>query len=145
LPSTWGINVTERRDLMVATKSELCCTGASETGCVCTGNPCIAGAFAAASGCLQPENEIEAVASNVLTNTRRFNDQTSLLLLNGDSSPAASLGKHRKGPPQTGANPEPTCNSAKKKSSKPQCLGMDEAGHPVGAINLGHQTLTIKP
>jgi hypothetical protein len=47
------MTVTERRDLIVATYSEVWATGARVTATVCTGIACIAGACAAWGG-LQP-------------------------------------------------------------------------------------------
>ena len=53
-PLTWGCIVAERRDLMVATYSLVCATGAMATVAVCTGRPCIAGPAAAAGFFWQP-------------------------------------------------------------------------------------------
>ena len=53
-PLTCGCSVAERRDLIVATYSLLCATGAMATVTVCTGRPCIAGPAAAAGFFWQP-------------------------------------------------------------------------------------------
>ena len=53
-PLTCGINVVERRDLIVATYSLLCATGAMATVTVCTGSPCGPAPAAAAGFFSQP-------------------------------------------------------------------------------------------
>jgi hypothetical protein len=69
------MSVTERRDLMVATKSELCCTGERATDWVCTGKACIAGAAGALACCLQPDERIKIPATKMLGTIKRFNDR----------------------------------------------------------------------
>ena len=54
MPLTCGSSVAERRDLMVATYSLDCGTGASVTATVCTGMACIPAPAAAAGFFWQP-------------------------------------------------------------------------------------------
>ena len=56
LPSTWGLSVAERRDLMVAVYSSLLGTGEALTVTVWTGNALMAGA-AGAADLLQPATD----------------------------------------------------------------------------------------
>src|SRR5271154_3752527 len=84
------MTVTERRDLMVATKSVLCCTGERETDCVCTGSACAAGAFAAASGCLQPARKVAMPGSRMLKTMKRLNDRPHLVC-DGTATPSKTL------------------------------------------------------
>src|SRR5271165_3573352 len=70
LPSTCGLRVADRRDLIVAVYSSLLGTGASFTVTVCTGNACMAGAAGAAADLPQPIHVKSIMAStDVLAKT----------------------------------------------------------------------------
>lgn len=70
-PSTCDCSVAERLDLMVATYSLLCGTGASETATVCTGIACIPPAAGGGAAFLQPASA--SPKKTQLIPTIRFN------------------------------------------------------------------------
>ena len=76
LPSTCGLRVADRRDLIVATYSSDCGTGEDATVIVCTGRACGAGAAVTALW--------HAVKPNATRKERRTRSEDQACFSNGD-------------------------------------------------------------